>query len=111
MFLLVCSSLFKYRIVVVLCCRFISALGGEGSCRRLSAKMIDISLWLLLVGLGGICFIFYKKVTKNEEFFAARGVPYIKPKLIFGSSMEFFFKKIELIDFIKNLYDALPNER
>lgn len=73
--------------------------------------MIDISLWLIIVGLCAIFYIFYLQVKKNERFFADRGVPYIKPKFLFGSSMEFFFKKIELIDFVEKLYDAMPNER
>lgn len=73
--------------------------------------MFDISLWLIIGGVCAIFYIFYLQVTKNETFFADRGVRYIKPRFLFGSSMEFFFKKIELIDFIKNLYNAMPNER
>lgn len=73
--------------------------------------MLDISLWLIIVGVCAIFYIFYLKVKKNERFFADRGIPFVKPKFLFGSSWDFFFRKIELIDFEQNLYDAMPNER
>lgn len=72
--------------------------------------MLDITL-IILVLLCAIFYIFYSHVKKNERFFADRGIPFEKPKFLFGSAKEFFFKKIELIEFIQNRYNAMPNER
>lgn len=73
--------------------------------------MLDVSSWLVIFSTFGILYIFYKHVTRNNSFFAKRGIPYADPKLLFGSTREFFFEKIQLTDYLQQLYDRMPNER
>lgn len=56
-------------------------------------------------------YLMYKWASQNHDYFIKRGVPALKPSLIFGNSTEFFTKKIELIDFVKKLYNDFPNEK
>lgn len=35
----------------------------------------------------------------------------MKPMLFFGNTAAFFFKKVELIEFITGIYDAFPDEK
>lgn len=73
--------------------------------------MLDVSFWLLITGFFALLYVIYKYVTKNNRFFANRGIPYAEPKLLFGSTREFFFEKIQLTDYLQQLYDDMPNER
>lgn len=72
--------------------------------------IFPVSVVLVLIIFISSVFL-YKQVTKNYDFFLRRGIPFSKPKLLFGSSMDFYFKKIELIEFIKRLYYEMPNQR
>lgn len=65
----------------------------------------------LTVGMAFVVFFLYKWATQNDEYFVKRGVVSVKPALIFGNSADFFTKKIDLIEFVKKLYDDFPNEK
>lgn len=54
---------------------------------------------------------FYKWATQDNKYFLQRGVPALRPALIFGNSADFFTKKIDLIDFVKKLYNDFPDEK
>lgn len=71
--------------------------------------MIDLVLLFTAVGL--IIYSFYKYVTRNNDYFKKRGIPFIKPKFLIGSSAEFFFKKITLSELMRRLYNSYPSER
>lgn len=58
-----------------------------------------------------IVFLVYKWATQNDKYFVKRGVRALTPTLFFGNSAEFFTKKIELIEFVKKLYDDFPDEK
>lgn len=55
--------------------------------------------------------LFYKWATQNNKYFAKRGVPSLKPALFFGNSADFFTKKVDLIDFVKKLYNDFPDKK
>lgn len=76
-------------------------------------KKMDVILVSILAGVVLLLLPLhlYKMITKNADFFERRQIPYSKPELLFGSSREFFFRQIELIDFVKRLYDEMPTER
>lgn len=59
----------------------------------------------------GLALIIFRWATKNNDFFEKRGLPSMKPTLFFGNTSAFFFKKVELIEFVTNLYNAFPNEK
>lgn len=58
-----------------------------------------------------IVLLVYKWATQNDEYFVQRGVPALRPTLIFGNSADFFTKKIDLIEFVKKLYDDFPDKK
>lgn len=53
----------------------------------------------------------YKLATQDSDYFVKRGVAFIKPQFVFGSSKDFFFKKITLGEWAQRLYTSLPTER
>lgn len=55
--------------------------------------------------------IFYKWFVANYDYFEKRGIPYLKPKFLFGSNMNLLINKKSLPEFVKNLYYALPDEK
>lgn len=56
-------------------------------------------------------FVIFKWATQNSEYFVQRGVPALRPALLFGNSADFFTKKIDLIDFVKKLYHDFPDKK
>lgn len=58
-----------------------------------------------------VVLIFYRWATQDNDYFLQRGVPALRPALIFGNSADFFTKKIGLIDFVKKLYNDFPDEK
>lgn len=55
--------------------------------------------------------LFYKWVTQNNLYFTKRGVPALEPAIFFGNSADFFTKKVDLIDFVKKLYNDFPDKK
>lgn len=58
-----------------------------------------------------IIFVIYKWATQNDDYFVKRGVPALRPALLFGNSTDFFTKKVDLIDFVKKLYNDFPDKK
>lgn len=58
-----------------------------------------------------IIYLTYKWATQNNKYFVQRGVPALKPTLIFGNSADFFMKKIDLIELVKRLYNDFPDKK
>lgn len=58
-----------------------------------------------------VIFLVYKWATQNDDYFEKKGVPALKPTLFFGNSVDFFTKKVDLIEFVRKLYDDFPNEK
>lgn len=58
-----------------------------------------------------VVFLVYKWATQNDQYFVKRGVPALKPSFLFGNSADFFTKKIDLIEFVKKLYNDYPCEK
>lgn len=58
-----------------------------------------------------VVYLFYKWATQNDQYFVKRRVPALKPSLLFGNSADFFTKKIDLIEFVKKLYNDFPDEK
>lgn len=56
-------------------------------------------------------FLIYKWAIKHREYFVRRGVPALKPVLFFGNSVDFFTKKVDLIDFVIRLYHDFPDKK
>lgn len=65
----------------------------------------------IFIGMVVAVFLVYKWATQNDGYFIKRKVPALKPSLFFGNSRDFFTKKIDLIEFVKKLYDDFPDEK
>lgn len=64
---------------------------------------------VLLLAVGVI--LFYRWATKNNDFFAKRGVPHLKPTLFFGNAKEFMMNQIAPNDFFEQMYKAMPSQK
>lgn len=65
----------------------------------------------ITVGMVVVVALVYKWATQNDKYFVKKGIPALKPHLFFGNSADFFTKKIDLIEFVKKLYDDFPDEK
>lgn len=66
---------------------------------------------LLLIGLFLIGYGIFKWATINNNYFAERNLPQLKPSFLVGNTGAFFFKKYDAFEFIKTLYSSYPNEK
>lgn len=67
---------------------------------------ILLSLWAVLF-LG----IIYAWIDNKNNHFKVRGIPNIKPNLLFGETVEIFLKLCTPQEFVMRLYDSFPNAR
>lgn len=68
-------------------------------------------IWIYLAIVLSLSLFIYKYATQNNDYFIKRGIPALKPILFFGNSGEFFTKQVDLIDFVKKLYNDFPDEK
>lgn len=52
-----------------------------------------------------IVYALYKLLTKNDDFFLKKGIPFDKPLPIFGNFLRFMLQKETLIDTVQKGYD------
>lgn len=60
------------------------------------------SQWIILVGLVAVLLYYY--TTYTFDYFAKRGVPFIKPLPLFGNMFEIIFRYDLLMDVIQKAY-------
>uniref|UniRef100_A0A1B0ACR9 Cytochrome P450 n=1 Tax=Glossina pallidipes TaxID=7398 RepID=A0A1B0ACR9_GLOPL len=61
---------------------------------------IEFILLLLL-----IIYLFHRWATANNDFFLKRGIPYKKPKILFGNMWNVILKRKSIVDIIVDLYN------
>jgi hypothetical protein len=66
---------------------------------------------VLATGLIVCLCIAYRYVTRNNDYFSKRNVPYIKPTFLFGNVGPVFRKKISMHDHVKKLYNELDGHK
>jgi cell division protein FtsW (lipid II flippase) len=67
----------------------------------------------LLFGVIAIAFLFYKWAISNNDYFEKRGVAFLKPAFLLGSSSHVFYSKISLPEILKKWYSdsLMKNEK
>lgn len=73
--------------------------------------MAFLSIILILTAIAAFAYALYSWATQNNNYFKLSGLPALPPTLFFGNTGAFFFKKVELIEFITNLYNAFPDDK
>lgn len=68
--------------------------------------MLFIIAGVLIVGL-----IFYRWITRNNDYFLKKGVAHRRPWPFFGNSLAGIFNQTEFGQFLKEYYAEFPNER
>ena len=72
---------------------------------------MSVTLILIFVGIGAGAFAFYRWATKNNDYFAKRGLPHEKPLFLLGSTASLFFQKVDMVGFIEERFAQFPNEK
>ncbi|KAK4873821.1 hypothetical protein RN001_013181 [Aquatica leii] len=67
-------------------------------------------MWILIL-IGVVLFVLYKKLFIINYYWKERGVPYVRPWPLIGNMSDVVFQKKEVSQIIKQFYDAFPNER
>lgn len=66
--------------------------------------------YLLVLGLL-IGIAFYRWATANSDYFVKRGLPYIRPKFLMGTTGSMLMKLYHMDDWMRWLYNAYPTAR
>lgn len=61
--------------------------------------------------LGGLLFILYKWITRNDLFFTKRGIPHRRPTFLFGSLRKMVLMQSSFNDVALELYSQFPEEK
>lgn len=64
-------------------------------------------------GVIAVAYLFYKWAISNNDYFEKRGVAFIKPVFLLGSSSHVFYNKMPLPDIFKKWYNdsRMRNEK
>jgi cytochrome P450 family 9 len=65
----------------------------------------------LTSGLIACLYIVYRYITRNNDYFSKRNVPYIKPTFLFGSVKSLVMRKTSLCDHVTTLYNQLDGHK
>lgn len=65
---------------------------------------------LLIIFLFAV-YLIYRWGTNTFDYFRAKGIPYLKPRFLIGTSENFFTKKWSLNDYCLEYYHALEGEK
>ena len=66
---------------------------------------------LVPTGLIVCLYITYRFITRNNDYFTKRNVPYIKPTLVFGNTLRVFMRKVSVHDSVIELYSQLDGHK
>lgn len=75
----------------------------------IQTNMIDLVLFA--IGFALIAYAFYKWATQNDNYWADRGVKFLKPYFVVGNTGGFFSNKYSQYGFVTYLYNIFPAEK
>lgn len=70
-----------------------------------------LSIILIIIALVLFAWVFYKWATENNDFFAKRGIPQMKPAFLVGNNSGALLRKFTVPEFAMHLYRQFPNEK
>lgn len=65
----------------------------------------------VLLVLAGISILFFQFINQKYQFFALRGIPYVKPTFLLGNGAAILLKKEDILQNIQKTYNAFPNAK
>ncbi|XP_021705962.1 probable cytochrome P450 9f2 [Aedes aegypti] len=65
----------------------------------------------LLAAFAAVIFLVYHLLNRKYQFFAERGIPYVKPTLLLGNGASVLLKKEDLLQNIQRTYETFPNAK
>uniref|UniRef100_A0A1A9UNC7 Cytochrome P450 n=1 Tax=Glossina austeni TaxID=7395 RepID=A0A1A9UNC7_GLOAU len=69
-------------------------------------NLIFVNMWIeFILLLFAIIYLFYRWATANNDFFLKRGIPYKKPKILFGNMWNLILKRKSIVDIVVDLYN------
>ena len=69
--------------------------------------MVILLLLTLFLGAVGALVLLHRQMN----FWARKGIPYLKPLPIFGNNFPLIFRKMNFNDFVSHVYNSYPNAR
>lgn len=68
-------------------------------------------LELLAVSVLLLLYVAYKWLRRNDDYFKARGIPYMQPTLLLGNTGGLFLGRYNMMDLSEKMYNSIPNEK
>ncbi|XP_062563386.1 probable cytochrome P450 9f2 [Armigeres subalbatus] len=65
----------------------------------------------LVVIAAGLLYLFYHFISRKYQFFAERGIPFVKPTFPFGNNAPVLLKREDLLKNVQKLYQSFPNAK
>lgn len=70
-----------------------------------------IAIILLAVGAALLAVALHRWATANNGYFEGRGIPYLRPHWLFGSTGGFFLQRQRPDEYFKWLYAQFPHDK
>ncbi|XP_043480616.1 cytochrome P450 9e2-like [Leptopilina heterotoma] len=71
-------------------------------------ESLNLALWTLIVG--ALCLLFFFLHYK-AHFWERKNTPHLRPILIFGNTVSFFFQTVPITKFVNDIYNSFPNAK
>lgn len=71
--------------------------------------MINVLVLLLFIGIIG--YGVFKLGTINTDYFAKRGLKFVKPYFLFGNIGSFLLGRYTLFEYVVKMYNEFPKEK
>lgn len=84
--------------------------------RRFKLLLIEIVrlcvYWKMFLFIAiAVVYVLYKWLTKNDDYFLKKGIPFEKPLPIFGNFLGFMMQRETLIDIMQRNYDKYKKSK
>jgi hypothetical protein len=66
---------------------------------------------LLWAAIGLFVYAFYKWATLNNNYFLKKGVKYVEPYFLLGTSTTMVTRHLSMPEYVKMLYNQFPKEK
>jgi hypothetical protein len=65
----------------------------------------------VLYAVTALLFLVYKLLTRKDDYFERKGIPYMKPQPLVGSRTDLVLRNISMPDMVNNWYKKFPNDK
>lgn len=66
---------------------------------------------LILYAVAAILFLLYKLISRKNDYFERKGIPFSKPAFLVGKRSDLVLRNKSMPQFVNELYNEFPNDK